>query len=192
MLLQDETLITDWQLQLYLGMLYLYCQESQRHMTNYVQFKFGNYSPIYFGTMDLFVTVFARLNAGIVGSNPTKDMGISLQLFYVCVGSGHATGWSSVQGVLQNDLGLSYWSETKRFTDALCTKLGATGERERKRVPLIRETWDLSIIIRLRAGRWENWQWQISFPIPMRFWLSLTTNQPPNQWELSFRVMACN
>jgi hypothetical protein len=51
-------------------------------------------------------TVFARSNAGIVGSNPTQGMDVCLPLFYVCVvlciGSGLATGWSPVQGVLLN------------------------------------------------------------------------------------------
>jgi hypothetical protein len=49
-----------------------------------------------------------------------------------CVGSGLATGWSLVQGVLPTDLGLRNWSETKRFSDALCSKGGATGERDMK------------------------------------------------------------
>jgi hypothetical protein len=42
-------------------------------------------------------TVFARSNAGIVGSNPTQAMDVCVVL---CVGSGLATGWSLVQGVL--------------------------------------------------------------------------------------------
>jgi hypothetical protein len=49
-------------------------------------------------------TVFARSNTGIVGSNPTQSMAICVRLFYICallcVGSGLATGWSPVQGVL--------------------------------------------------------------------------------------------
>jgi hypothetical protein len=49
------------------------------------------------------------------------------------VGSGLATGWSSVQGVLPTLLGLRNWSETKSFTDALCSKVGETGVREKKR-----------------------------------------------------------
>jgi hypothetical protein len=35
-------------------------------------------------------TVFARSNAGIVGSNPTQCMDVRLRLFYVFVGSGLA------------------------------------------------------------------------------------------------------
>jgi hypothetical protein len=49
-------------------------------------------------------TVFARSNAGIVGSNPTQRMDVCVRLFCVCVilcvGSGLATGLSLVQGVL--------------------------------------------------------------------------------------------
>jgi hypothetical protein len=49
-------------------------------------------------------TAFARSNAGIVGSNPTQGMDICMRLFCVCValcvGSGLASGWSPVQGVL--------------------------------------------------------------------------------------------
>jgi hypothetical protein len=54
-----------------------------------------------------------------------------LSLFRVCVGSGLLTDWSSVQGVLPTVLGLINWSETKRFTDAVCSKVGATGNGER-------------------------------------------------------------
>jgi hypothetical protein len=49
-------------------------------------------------------TVFARSNAGIVGSNLTEGKDVCVRLFCVggvlCVGSGLATGWSLVQGVL--------------------------------------------------------------------------------------------
>jgi hypothetical protein len=46
--------------------------------------------------------VFARLNTGIVGSNPAKGMDVCVYSVFVlsCVGSGFATGWSLVQGVL--------------------------------------------------------------------------------------------
>jgi hypothetical protein len=47
-----------------------------------------------------------------------------------CVGSGLATGWYLIQGVLPTVLELRNWSETKYFTDALCSKVGATGMRE--------------------------------------------------------------
>jgi hypothetical protein len=49
-------------------------------------------------------------------------MDVCLRLFCVCVGSGLATGWFPVQGVLPTVLRLRNWSETKRFTDALCSK----------------------------------------------------------------------
>jgi hypothetical protein len=45
-------------------------------------------------------TGFAPSNAGIVGSNPTQGIDICVRLFCLCVGSGFATGWSPVQGVL--------------------------------------------------------------------------------------------
>jgi hypothetical protein len=62
-------------------------------------------------------------------------MDVCLRLFCVCVvGSGLATGWSPVQGVRTTVLGLRNWSETKHFTDAPCSKVGATGKRELSRV----------------------------------------------------------
>jgi hypothetical protein len=75
-------------------------------------------------------TVFARSNAGIVGSNPTQGMGVCLCLFCVRIG----TGWSPIQGVLPTVLGLRNWSEIKRFTDVLCFKVGARRKRERHRL----------------------------------------------------------
>jgi hypothetical protein len=51
-------------------------------------------------------------------------------VFVFCLGSGLATGWSPVQGVLQTVFWLRNWSETKSFTDALCSKVGATGKQE--------------------------------------------------------------
>jgi hypothetical protein len=48
-------------------------------------------------------TVFARLNTGVVGSNPTRGTNVCVCLFRVyavmCVGSGLVTGWSPVQGI---------------------------------------------------------------------------------------------
>jgi hypothetical protein len=43
-------------------------------------------------------TAFARSKAGIVGSNPNQ--GTDVCAFILCVGSGLATSWSPVQGVL--------------------------------------------------------------------------------------------
>jgi hypothetical protein len=55
-------------------------------------------------------TVFARSDTEIVGSNPTQGMDVCVRLFCVCVvlctGSGLATGWSTVQGVLPTAYGL--------------------------------------------------------------------------------------
>jgi hypothetical protein len=51
--------------------------------------------------------------------------------FILCVGSDLATGWSPFQGVLPTVIRLINWSETKRFTDALRSKVGATGKKER-------------------------------------------------------------
>jgi Zn-dependent protease with chaperone function len=49
-------------------------------------------------------TVFTGLNAGIVGSNTTQGIDVCVRLFCVCVvlcrGSGLATSWSPVHGVL--------------------------------------------------------------------------------------------
>jgi hypothetical protein len=51
-------------------------------------------------------TFFARSNARIVGSSPSRGMDICLRLTCVCVvlfvGSCLATGWCPVQGVLPN------------------------------------------------------------------------------------------
>jgi hypothetical protein len=47
--------------------------------------------------------VFAHSNTVPVGSNPTGGMNVCVRLFcdcVLCVGSGLATGWSPVQGVL--------------------------------------------------------------------------------------------
>jgi hypothetical protein len=52
--------------------------------------------PITVAARSKALTVFACLNAGIVGSNPTRGMDVCLRLFCVCVvqyvGSGLATG----------------------------------------------------------------------------------------------------
>jgi hypothetical protein len=62
-------------------------------------------------------TVFARSNAGIMGSNPTRGMDVCVNLFCVCVvlcvGSGLAKGWSPVQGVLSTVYRLRNWKLAK-------------------------------------------------------------------------------
>jgi hypothetical protein len=58
-------------------------------------------------------TVFACSNPGIVGLKATRGMDVCVRLFYVCVvlcvGSGLATGWSPVQGVLPAVYRLRSW-----------------------------------------------------------------------------------
>jgi hypothetical protein len=58
-----------------------------------------------------------------------------------CLGRGLAKGWFPVRGVLPTVLGLRNWSETKRLTDALCSKAEAIGERERERDGMILYLW---------------------------------------------------
>jgi hypothetical protein len=57
--------------------------------------------------------VFAHTNNGIVGSNPTRGMDVCEHLFclcvFPCVGSGLATVWSPVQGVLLTVYKLRDW-----------------------------------------------------------------------------------
>jgi hypothetical protein len=68
---------------------------------------FKNYKktmPITLVVLSKAWTVFARSDAGIVGSNPTQGMDICVHLFCVyvvlCVDIGLSTGWSPIQGVL--------------------------------------------------------------------------------------------
>jgi hypothetical protein len=77
-------------------------------------------------------------------------MDVCLRLFCVCV-CGLATGWSPVQGVLPTVLRLRNWSETKRFTDALCSKVGATVKREKEIESLGRHMKNI-----------QNTQWKLS------------------------------
>jgi hypothetical protein len=62
-------------------------------------------------------TVFARSNAGIVGSNLTQGLDIYVRLpcvcVVLCVGSGLASGWSPVQGVLLTVCRLRNWKVAK-------------------------------------------------------------------------------
>jgi hypothetical protein len=65
---------------------------------------YKTYMPITVAARSKAWNVFARWNAEIVGSNATRRMDAYVRLFcvcfVVCVGSGHATGWSPVQGVV--------------------------------------------------------------------------------------------
>jgi hypothetical protein len=103
--------------------------------------------------------VFARSNAGIVGSNPTRDMDVCLRLFCVCVCSDLAKGWFSVQGVLPTVLWLRNRSETKRFTDALCSKGRASGKRERERVNAEFERCEICSTYRTGENMYRNLVW---------------------------------
>jgi hypothetical protein len=75
--------------------------------------------------------VFTRSKAGTVGSNPTQGIDVCLRLFCVCVGNGLVMGWSPIQGALLTVLGLRTWNETKRFTDALCSRGSSRRKRDR-------------------------------------------------------------
>jgi hypothetical protein len=68
-------------------------------------------------------TVFVSSNAGIVVSNPTQCMDVCVRLFCVCVvlrvGSGFATGWSPVQGVLATVYGIKKLKKRPRSNKGL-------------------------------------------------------------------------
>jgi hypothetical protein len=63
-----------------------------------------NTEPITVAAWSKAWTVFALSNTGVVDSNPTGDMDVCVRLFCVCVvlrvGSGLATDWCPIQGVL--------------------------------------------------------------------------------------------
>jgi hypothetical protein len=69
-------------------------------------FNVSNYTPIAVAARCKARTFFACSSTGIVGSNPTSGMDVCPRLFRVCavlcVGSGLATGWSLIHGVLPN------------------------------------------------------------------------------------------
>jgi hypothetical protein len=68
-------------------------------------------------------TVFSHSNTGIVGSNSTQGTDVCLRLFCVCVvlcvGSGLATGWSHIQGVLPTVYGIRNWKSCQSPTKGL-------------------------------------------------------------------------
>jgi hypothetical protein len=79
-------------------------------------------------------TVFARLNTGIEGWNPTQ--GTDVCVYSVCVVLCMYRPWDRLiphPRSPTNCLRFRNWSETKCFTDALCSKVGATGKRKRER-----------------------------------------------------------
>jgi hypothetical protein len=62
--------------------------------------------------------VFARLNAGFVGSNLTVGVDVCARLFcicvFLCVGSGLATGSSPVHGILPTSYRIKKLTEQPR------------------------------------------------------------------------------
>jgi hypothetical protein len=62
--------------------------------------------------------IFAHSDTGIVGSNPTEGMDVSLHLFCVYVvlyvGRGLGAGWSLVQGLLLTKVKKLKWSDRKK------------------------------------------------------------------------------
>jgi hypothetical protein len=84
-------------------------------------------------------TVFARSNAGVVGSNPTQSM-----------------------EVLPTILGIRNWSETKRFTDSQCPRVRATGKREREWYEPLYKVF-LSMALPAHSGPWPFIQFRNHF-----------------------------
>jgi hypothetical protein len=84
--------------------LWAYLIFSFVHRTIWWYFYIYMYVPITVAALSKAWTVFVHSNTGIVGSNTTWGMDICVRLFCVCIvlcaGSGLATGWSPVQGVL--------------------------------------------------------------------------------------------
>jgi hypothetical protein len=93
--------------------------------------RFMYLSPIRVSARSKAWSVFPRSKTGLVGSNPTRGMDVCLRLFCVCVvlcaGSGLATGLIPHTRSPTNSL--RNWSETKRFTDALCSSNRNMNER---------------------------------------------------------------
>jgi hypothetical protein len=87
-----------------------------------------------------------------VGSNPTQVMDVCLRVFRVCVVlfRHRPCDWLIPRPRSPTDcLRIKKLSETKRFADALCSKVGETGQRgrgggERENKPVIRK-------------RYKNW-----------------------------------
>jgi hypothetical protein len=67
----------------------------------YISSGNGNFRPTTADEGSKVLTIFARSNAGVVGSNPTWRMDDCVYFVFVFlyIGSGLATGWSPAQGV---------------------------------------------------------------------------------------------
>jgi hypothetical protein len=134
-------------------------------------------------------TVAARSKAWTVFLVQTFKAWMSVCVYSLlvlsCVGSGLATGWSPIQGVLSTVLGLRHWSETKCYTDALCFKVGATGKRERDLwnlnphiVLIIFRQWQRKVLDSIFYKQWElksSYQRDPTEHIGLRFLLQGTT-----------------
>jgi hypothetical protein len=117
-------------------------------------------------------TVFARLNAGIVGSNPTEGMDVCVYSEFVCR-QRPCDGPITRPRSPTDGLKLRNWSETKRFTDALWSKLGATGKRQRETVPpavsMVKKSicgWkhiDIALLHPTKLHLWVRWRVGVEF-----------------------------
>jgi hypothetical protein len=80
------------------------CSFSMPHSPFVLSFKSPSW-PVPVAAQFKACAVFDRSNTRIVGSNPVRGMDVCPLFFCVvlsCAGSGLATGWSPVQGVLPN------------------------------------------------------------------------------------------
>jgi hypothetical protein len=77
----------------YLGRVLLVAYSAVRGMYVHLMLREQtSFLPIPVAARSKACTFFVRSNTGIMGSNPTQVMDVCLRLFYVCAGSGVATG----------------------------------------------------------------------------------------------------
>jgi hypothetical protein len=114
--------------------------------------------------------VFARSNTRIVDSNPTQCMDACLYLFCL-LGSGLATGWSPVQGVLPTVLNKE--TPVKRSVSQMpCAPSGSNRRirkrgrrrRRRRRRMLWKQKWFLKSSLILACGNVETQVFQFLNP----------------------------